>query len=210
MKRLIFGCLALIISAGCSEASQDAESYTKSQAALMNGKGDSGEDICDLMNWYGDGECDTFCPRADEDCASACASDGECAVGQACVSGACKEASPSGCSNDGECAVGQVCVSGACTIATTTADCGGFAGLVCDPTEFCEYAAGAMCGAADQLGTCATRPDFCTAQYDPVCGCDNTTYSNACQAAVAGTSVFSDGPCAVACSADSECLAGET
>ena len=36
---------------------------------------------------------------------------------------------------------------------------------------------------------------ICTMQYDPVCGCDNKTYSNACVAGCAGVKVTTKGPC---------------
>lgn len=76
------------------------------------------------------------------------------------------------------------------------AACGGIAGLGCKAGEYCSYAPGAMCGAADQMGTCAKRPDVCTREFRPVCGCDDKTYSNACSAAAAGVSVASEGACA--------------
>ena len=35
----------------------------------------------------------------------------------------------------------------------------------------------------------------CTQQYDPVCGCDNVTYSNSCEAEVAGLTTYNLGVC---------------
>ena len=77
---------------------------------------------------------------------------------------------------------------------------GGFGGDAngCGPNEFCNYTLEAMCGAADASGTCAPVPEVCPDNVDPVCGCDNQTYSNACMANAAGTSVLSQGACAAA------------
>ena len=82
------------------------------------------------------------------------------------------------------------------------AACGGLQGLACPDGQFCAYAPADICGAADAMGTCAPRPEVCTAQYAPVCGCDDRTYGNACEAAANGVSVISEGECpAVACGA---------
>ena len=35
----------------------------------------------------------------------------------------------------------------------------------------------------------------CTTQYDPVCGCNNKTYGNACMAGAAGIRVLYSGEC---------------
>jgi len=37
-----------------------------------------------------------------------------------------------------------------------------------------------MCGAADAPGVCREKPQMCTMDYTPVCGCDEQTYSNEC------------------------------
>jgi hypothetical protein len=41
------------------------------------------------------------------------------------------------------------------------------------------------------------KPDqMCTAQYDPVCGCNGKTYGNACEANRAGVTSYTKGACA--------------
>jgi hypothetical protein len=73
--------------------------------------------------------------------------------------------------------------------------CGGHDEVVCKKGLYCKYEIEAMCGAADAGGTCAVVPSVCTKQYDPVCGCDEQTYGNACDAAANGMSVVSKGAC---------------
>jgi len=75
--------------------------------------------------------------------------------------------------------------------------CGGIAGIACADGKYCAYPDGS-CGAGDQPGRCRPRPDVCTMDVDPVCGCDGRTYSNACKAALAGVSVRSAAPCSEA------------
>jgi len=74
--------------------------------------------------------------------------------------------------------------------------CGGIAGLRCPDKQYCAYAPEARCGAADMSGTCAPVPDVCMHLVDPVCGCDDKTYGNACLAARAGVSIVAKGACA--------------
>jgi len=63
-----FAVVALSGVAGCGGGGLEPEpGMSKEQAARMGGKAD-GWDYCAWFGWYGDGECDTFCPEPDPDC----------------------------------------------------------------------------------------------------------------------------------------------
>jgi hypothetical protein len=53
--------------------------------------------------------------------------------------------------------------------------------LACSKNETCEEKLKADC--------------VCTQQYEPVCGCNNKTYGNACEAACASIEVAHTGEC---------------
>ena len=108
---------------------------------------------------------------------------GQCNVSDA--SGTCQIV-PQGCSGqfDPVCGCDGQTYSNSCVAAAAGASvdyagecrpqprtCGGSAGLVCAPEEFCSLPAG-QCNPADAIGTCQIRPQGCAAVYDPVCGCD--------------------------------------
>jgi hypothetical protein len=82
--------------------------------------------------------------------------------------------------------------------------CGGFAGIPCGAGEVCELPAG-RCEWADLQGQCLPT-GLCTQQYDPVCGCDGSTYPNDCERRNAGIQKRHDGACEGVC----PCACGDT
>ncbi|MCT4622604.1 MAG: Kazal-type serine protease inhibitor domain-containing protein [Schleiferiaceae bacterium] len=58
------------------------------------------------------------------------------------------------------------------------------------------------CSSSEQevVEECIETPNddcICTMNYDPVCGCNNVTYSNACQAECVGIDDYTPGECEV-------------
>ena len=80
------------------------------------------------------------------------------------------------------------------TFTDVAAECGTIQGIVCPEGQTCELPAG-LCNVADLGGTCVVKPDLCTQEYDPVCGCDGVTYGNDCIRLSEGVQKSHDGEC---------------
>ena len=118
-------------------------------------------------------------PCAPDNCPDGCCEGDICVVWSAITCGGAGQACVN-CKADG---LADSCVDGACECIAT--------GSLCEPDQFCAKPA----GDCDGEGTCAIRPEVCTQQWDPVCGCDEETYGNACEAAASGQNVASAGEC---------------
>jgi hypothetical protein len=131
------------------------------------------------------------------ECASDCQTDSDCPLPPC----ACLDEDGDG-TCDNQCPV-PVCLDGRCSVPNPDAlqlgeSCGGFrpaSSPDCDSGLFCQFQAGALCGAADAPGECVLIPEVCGYEYDPVCGCDGQTYGNACEAAANLTGIFELGAC---------------
>lgn len=73
----------------------------------------------------------------------------------------------------------------------------------CQVTFFCAKAPGRCLS----VGMCIERPEACIDIWDPVCGCDDLTYGNSCEAAAVGINVAYAGECTAedACLGNDEC-----
>ncbi len=97
---------------------------------------------------------------------------------------------------DNQCLADQAGVSISQTGACPPSACGGPDGVTCPEGQYCSMATGS-CNASATMGTCAALPTACPPTSEPVCGCDGRTYTNSCEANLAGVNVDHTGECII-------------
>jgi hypothetical protein len=173
----------MFIVAGCG-GSESGQGLSKDEARQI-GKADWTTDHCAENGWYGDDNCDDFCPLRDPDCPnSTCQTDEGCQYGSTwCEDGTCQPcdnsglfcdlacpfgfeerngctpcrcARSNGCLSDADCQYGeQWCVDGECSACDNS-------GLYCD--MYCEFGyvernGCTPCQCAEPENTCETDGD---------------------------------------------------
>lgn len=72
--------------------------------------------------------------------------------------------------------------------------CGAIVALACEQDQMCQLPVGS-CDKPDTRGRCVAIPELCPKILAPVCGCDNVTYTNACEAMRNGVNIAYERAC---------------
>ncbi len=166
-------------------------------ACMMPGCPDAGGDvtqvgaICNEMkNSLMPCQAGQYCAKPVGDCAA----DGICTV----IPSVCTKELSLQCGCDGKtydnpcmAAMGGTAVAkfGSCPVPPTGCQLGG---SDCAVGEYCASDGVGLCIGS---GKCVAKPGMCPMVMDPVCGCDDKTYSNSCVANEAGQNVAAKGSC---------------
>lgn len=149
-------------------------------------------------------------PTGDEcNATETCSSNADCTSTQYCkkttctaAEGVCTAVSIKPCSDveDAVCGCDGVVYPNACKAAKCRTNTQKIAACTstdtCSRKDFClrgEYCLSAVCG----NGVCMPIPKSCETATYPVCGCDDVTYKNFCEAAKAGVSIQGEGRCGI-------------
>ena len=129
----------------------------------------------DPLSCAGPGTCEAMPEVCIELYDPVCGCDGE-SYSNSCYAAAAR----TGAAYEGECVIENDCLANG-------------ASDVCEALSYCAAAPG-QCGGSVS-GTCEPMPQACPYNWDPVCGCDGSTYANPCAANAEGVNVDHAGEC---------------
>jgi Cys-rich repeat protein len=184
--------LAATALAACSPSAEGEPVVDKEAFRARSADSPLSYDPCARHRWYGDAECDSFCPVEDPDCApSACERDEDCGETERCAPGLCylwcevgdlaccvgntcepEEPTTTECRADDECGDGERCVPGPiCLDWCLRGDpscCSGNACAPLDPPGSRECLADADCAEGERCEAGPVCLDWCL-RDDPSC-----------------------------------------